>query len=239
MFCDSTKAWNVPTAIYAELTSSGNYMQLQYLCKWPPHLLLILIWDDGQLRVQAQMNRKCVNAAQRLRCKTEDENVTEAGMIHVIYLTWLTVITAALTFLLCAQNWDPPSNQRLMSTLAALTLSPDPTTRSDIWCENKTKRLSQKRMTEKTFLNENIMSWEKVQKHCRHHFNKSSENIFKLKDLSVKLKLMLLEETQIFGLCFVFHEFLKCILNNKKTFRFNFRKPSCDDRQITTNKHYI
>lgn len=148
MFCDSAKTWNVPTVIYAELTSSGNYMQLQHICKWLPRLLLILIWDDWQLRVQAQMNRKCLSAAQRLRCKNEDENVTEAGMIHVIYLTWLTVITAALTFLLCAQNWDPLSNQRLMSTLAALILSPDPTTRSDIWCENKTTRLSQKRKTE-------------------------------------------------------------------------------------------
>lgn len=148
MFCDSAKTWNVPTVIYAELTSSGNYMQLQHICKWLPRLLLILIWDDWQLRVQAQMNRKCLSAAQRLRCKNEDENVTEAGMIHVIYLTWLTVITAALTFLLCAQNWDPPSNQRLMSTLAALILSPAPTTRSDIWCENKTTRLSQKRKTE-------------------------------------------------------------------------------------------
>lgn len=146
-------------------------------------------------------------SAQRLRCKDEDENVTEAGMIHVIYLTWLTVITAALTFLLCAQNWDPPSNQRLMSTSAALILSPDPTTRSDIWCENKTTRFSQKRKTEKTSLNENIISWEKVQNHCWHHWNRSSEHIFKLKYLLVKLKVKLLEETQIFGLCFVPYQF--------------------------------
>lgn len=54
------------------------------------------------------MNRKCLSAAQRLRCKNEGENVTEAGMIHVIYLTWLTVITAALTFLL---RTDRPSEQ--------------------------------------------------------------------------------------------------------------------------------
>ena len=46
---------------HAELTSSGNYMQLQHICKWLPRLLLIVIWDDGQLRVQAQTNRKCLH----------------------------------------------------------------------------------------------------------------------------------------------------------------------------------
>lgn len=63
-----------------------------------------MIFDDKQLRVQAQMNRNCLNAAEQLRCENEDTNVTEEGMINVIYLTWLTVVTAGLTFLLCAHN---------------------------------------------------------------------------------------------------------------------------------------
>ena len=54
------------------------------------------------------------------------------------YLTWLPVITAALTFLPCAHDRDPPSNQRLMSTLAILGLTLDPVKCSDIWWKIKT-----------------------------------------------------------------------------------------------------
>lgn len=66
--------------------------------------MIILTLDNKQFRFQTQMNRNCLNAAEQLRCKNEDKSVTEPGMINVIYLTWLTVITARLTFLLCAHT---------------------------------------------------------------------------------------------------------------------------------------
>lgn len=135
-------------------------------------------------RVQAQMNRNCLNAAEQLRCENEDKNVTEEGTIHVIYLTWLTVITAGLTFLLCAQNWDPPSNQRLMSTLALLILTLDPIKGSDMWCENKTaepEQLSQhNQLVKNTAKHRERMKTLQVRKRCRNTAN-ITENIFKLK----------------------------------------------------------
>lgn len=32
------------------------------------------------------------------------KDVTESGMINVVYITWFTVITAGQTFLPCARN---------------------------------------------------------------------------------------------------------------------------------------
>lgn len=55
--------------------------------------------------------------------------------MNVIYLTRLTVITG-LTFPPCVHNWDPPSNQTLMSTWAVSFLTVDPFSAS-IQYENK------------------------------------------------------------------------------------------------------
>lgn len=54
-----------------------------------------------------------------------DKGVTESGMMDVIYLTWLTVIMVALTFVLSAHSCDPTHDQRLMILLAVLIFVPD------------------------------------------------------------------------------------------------------------------
>lgn len=73
------------------------------------------------------MNRHCLNTLeQRSMFENEDMNSTEAEMINVIYVTWITVLTAHLTFLPHAHIREPPSNQRLMTTLVVLILTLDP-----------------------------------------------------------------------------------------------------------------
>lgn len=73
------------------------------------------------------MNRHCLNTLEQLNMfKNEDINSTEAGMINVIYVTWITVLTAHLTFLPYAHIREPPSNQRLTTTLVVLILTLDP-----------------------------------------------------------------------------------------------------------------